>query len=37
MRAIPVHFVAIPGAALAKMAIGALWCSPALPDHRLKI
>ena len=38
MPGIPVHFVAILGAALAKMAIGALWYSPALflkPWHKL--
>ena len=30
MREIPIHFVALLGAAVAKMAIGALWYSPAL-------
>ncbi len=30
MREIPIHFFAILGAAVAKMAIGALWYSPAL-------
>jgi hypothetical protein len=30
MREIPIHFYAILAAALAKMAIGALWYSPAL-------
>ena len=30
MREIPIHFVAILGAAVAKIAIGALWYSPAL-------
>jgi glycerol uptake facilitator-like aquaporin len=30
MREIPIHYLAILGAAAAKMAIGALWYSPAL-------
>jgi len=30
MREIPLHFLPILGAALAKMALGALWYSPAL-------
>lgn len=30
MREIPLHFFPILGAALAKMAVGALWYSPAL-------
>jgi Protein of unknown function (DUF1761) len=30
MRAIPIHFFAILGAAVAKMVLGALWYSPVL-------
>jgi hypothetical protein len=30
MREIPIHFFAVLGAAVAKMALGALWYSPAL-------
>lgn len=38
MREIPIHFFAILGAAAAKMAIGALWYSPALfLNHWLKL
>lgn len=38
MREIPIHFLAVVGAAIAKMAIGALWYSPALfLNHWLKL
>ncbi|MGH8067234.1 MAG: DUF1761 domain-containing protein [Candidatus Entotheonellia bacterium] len=30
MRAIPIHFLAVLGAAIAKMVLGALWYSPVL-------